>query len=139
MKNLIIVGLEENGESEYTASVINNFLTDNLHHTDIKIYKARWLEKFQKKTGPILVAFNSQSDRKAVLTHRTQLAGSNIYIIYNFDLTREQLKEQPKLKETRKQLIKLPDFIKVTIYQNKLHIDRQPISSDTLRTAGIQQ
>ena len=80
MKNLIIVGLEENGESEDTASVIN-FLTDNLHLTDIKIDKASRLGKFQKKTRPILVAFNSQSDRKAVLTHCTQLAGSNNYLI----------------------------------------------------------
>ena len=106
MKNLIIVGLEENGESEDTVSVINNFLTDNLHLTDIKIDKARRLGKFQKKIRPILVAFNSQSDRKAVLTHCTQLAGSII-----LDLTREQLKEQQKLREAEKQLMKLPNFI----------------------------
>ena len=43
MKNLINVGLEENGESEDTASVINNFLTDKLYLTEIRINKARWL------------------------------------------------------------------------------------------------
>ena len=88
------MGLEENGESKDTVSVINNFITDKLHLTDIRIDKARQLWKFQKKTRPILVAFNSQSDRKAVLIHYTKLAGSNIYI--NFDLTREQLKKNSK-------------------------------------------
>ena len=47
-------------------------------------------------------------DRKKVLTSRTKLSGSNIYI--NFDLTKEQIKQQHKLRGLRKQLTKLPDF-----------------------------
>ena len=139
MNNLIIVGLEETGESEDAVSVSNNFFSEKLDLTDIRIEKARRLGKSQSKTRPILVAFNSQLDRKKVLSNRSKLAGSNIYI--NFDLTRDQLKEQQKLREIRKQLIKLPEFKnkKITIYQNKLHVDRQPISPEILRAAGINQ
>ena len=71
------------------------------------------------------------------LTSRTKLSGSNI----NFDLTKEQIKEQHKLREIQKQLTKLPDFEnkKVAIYKNKLHVDHQPISADALKAAGINQ
>ena len=139
MNNLVLVGLEDKGDSEDTVSAVNNFLTGNLNLTDIKITKAKRLGKFQKKPRPVLVAFNSSSNRKTVLSHRTKLAGTNIYI--NFDLTREQIKEQQKLREIRKQLIKHPDFKdkKITIYQNKIHVNRQPISSDILSAAGINQ
>ena len=97
MKNLIGVGLKENGESEDTVLVINNFLIEKLNLPNIKVATVKRLGKSQKKARPILVAFDSYYDRKTVLSHCSKLAGLDIYI--NFDLTREQIKVQQKLRE----------------------------------------
>ena len=124
-----MLGLKDKGESEDTVSVTNNILMENLKLTDIEITKAKRLGKSQKKPRPILVSCDSPSNRKAVLSTNA------IYI--NF----EQINEQQRLKDTRKHLVNHPDFKnkKVIIYQNKIHVDCQPISSDSLRAAGINQ
>ena len=90
MKILIVVGLKENGESEDMISVINYLLTEKLEISNIKITEAKRLGKSKKKARPILVAFDSYFDRKMMLSHRSKLAGSDVYS--NFDLTTEKLK-----------------------------------------------
>ena len=64
MNNLIIVGLDENGEAEDTVSITNKFFSEKLDLTDTKTERARRLGKHQGKAGPILVTFNTQMDRK---------------------------------------------------------------------------
>ena len=79
INNLAIVGLEDKRDTKNTVSVINNFLVENLKLTDIRLKD--WV-KSKRNQG---VAFNSPSNKKAVLSYLTKLAGSDIYT--NLDLT----------------------------------------------------
>ena len=47
------------------------------------------------KHRPILVTFANPAERKQVLSNRSKLAGTKIYI--NFDLTKEQMNEEKDL------------------------------------------
>ena len=50
MNNLIIVGLDENGEAEDTISITNKFFSQNLDLTDTKIERARRLGKTSRES-----------------------------------------------------------------------------------------
>jgi len=139
MNNLVIVGLKEEDDNEDVVAVTSSIFASKLGLDNVAIAKAKRLGKSDNKKRPILVTFSTQSDRKEVLENRKKLAGSDIYI--NFDLTREQIKELQNLRKLRKKLLQHEAFKnkKITIYRNKLHTDRIPISAESLLEAGITE
>ena len=73
-----------------------------------------------------------------MLSNCSKLAGTQIYI--NFDLTKQQMNEEKQLREARRKLKQFEKFKnkQISIFHNKLYVDRSPITPDQLRAAGIE-
>ena len=90
--------LEYKTEQEKAPSIISNLLSSKLGLSNISSSQARRLGKHkeaQNKPRPILITLPKSHNRNSVVSNRSKLAGSNIYI--NFDLTKEQQVEEKRL------------------------------------------
>ena len=141
--NLVIIGLEESSVEDNPINVVKDFLNDKLNLTNISIVQARRLGKVKQSSNntkyrPVLVTFSNFAERKQVLSNCSKLAGTQIYI--NFDLTKQQMSEEKQLREARRKLKQLEKFKdkQISIFRNKLYVDRSPISPDQLQAAGIK-
>ena len=139
--NLVIIGLEESSVEDNPINVVKDFL-NKLNLTNISIAQARCLGKIKQSSNntkhrPVLVTFSNSAERKQVLSNHSKLAGTQIYI--NFDLTK-QMSEEKQLREARRKLKQLEKFKdkRISIFRNKLYVDRSPISPDQLQAAGIK-
>ena len=146
---MVVIGIEESldsEESETTLNVINEFLESKMKITSVKAVQARRLgrrnphqSQATPKSRPILAIFQNVNEKRAVIAKRAALAGTRVFL--KDDLTKEQLQAERQLLNTRKKLLQHPNFQgkKITVYRNKLWVNRAPISEDMLRTAGISQ
>ena len=140
--NLVLVGLDEKEGNEDTLTLVGEFLSTKMELTSVNITQARRLGRIARganKPRPILMTLGSQMDKATVTANRAKLSGTRVYI--NNDLTKEQRLAERKLRETKRKLSQHPDFKekKVTIFRNKVCVDRSPVSEETLRSAGISQ
>ena len=140
--NLVVVGLDEDEENEDTPTLLSEFLCTKMELTSVNITQARRLGKKARennKPRPILMTLGSHLDKTTVTANRAKLSGTRVYI--NNDLTKEQRQTERKLRETKKKLTQHPDFRgkKVSIFRNKLWVDRSLVTEETLRSAGISQ
>lgn len=131
-----MVGLEESEEHEYTQDVVHKFLEAKMGLNSVTVGQARRLGRKHipmSKSRPILVTFQSQTDRSLVLSKRSVLAGSKVFI--NNDLTKEQMLAEKQLREVKKKLLQHPEYQgkKISVYRNKVWVDRSPITEDMLR------
>lgn len=135
-RNLIIVGLDETDEpQENTPHLLNVFFKEKLNVENVNIVQARRLGRKQEassKPRPVHITFQSQNDRSLVLSNRSKLAGSKIFI--NYDLTKEQMLAEKHTRDLKKRLAKHPDYQgkRITISRNKILVDGIPVSDDTL-------
>jgi hypothetical protein len=121
--NIVITGLQEAQPNEDTSTIVSEFLNSKMGISTVKISHARRLGRRQQpshRSRPILASFHSYSDNSQVLSKRATLTGSKIFI--NHDLTKEQMEEEKRLRETKKN----PQFQgkKISIYRSKLWADR---------------
>ena len=141
-KNLVIVGIPEE-RNEVVQDVTNQFLNERLGlNCETSIIEVRRLGKKlpnRDRPRPILISLNSPVAKRSILAKRSSLAGSNVYI--NHDLTRDQMKLERELRETKKRLLQLPAYTgkKVYIYQGKLHMDHKPIPETDLHTVNTPE
>ena len=141
--NLVIVGLKESSTEEDSSTAVKDLLREKLDIANVSIIQARRLGKIQQtsnnnKHRPILVTFANPAERKQVLSNRSKLAGTKIYI--NFDLTKEQMNEEKRLREMRRKLKQLDEFKnkRIIIFRNQLYVNRSLITPDQLQAAGIE-
>ena len=141
--NLVIVGLKESSTEENSSTAVKDLLREKLDIASVSIIQARRLGKIQQtsnnnKHRPILVTFANPAERKQVLSNRSKLAGTKIYI--NFDLTKEQMNEEKRLREIRRKLKQLDEFKnkQITIFRNQLYVNRSLITPDQLQAAGTE-
>ena len=104
--NLVIIGLEESSVEDNPTNVVKDFLSNKLNLTNIFIAQARRLGKIKQSSNntkhrPVLVTFSNSAERKQVLSNRSKLAGTQIYI--NFDLTKQQMSEEKQLTVGRQE------------------------------------
>ena len=81
--NLIVSGISENSEQEETPLIISDLLSSKLGLSNISISQARRLGKHkeaQNKPRPILITLPKSHDRSSVISNRSKLAGSDIYV-----------------------------------------------------------
>ena len=137
------LGLEESSVEDNPINIVKDFLSDKLNLTNISIAQARRLGKVKQSSNntkhrPVLVTFSNSAERKQVLSNRSKLAGTQIYI--NFDLTKQQMNKEKQLREARRRLKQFEKFKdkQISIFHNKLYVDRSPITPDQLRAAGIE-
>ena len=130
-KNLDIVGIPEE-RNEVTQDITFKFLKERLDLncetsiTDVK----RLGKKFSNRSRPrpILISLNSPAAKKSILVKCSSLAGTNIYI--NHDLTKDQMKLERELRETKKKrLLQTLQYSgkKIYIYQAKLYVEHKPV------------
>ena len=101
--NLVFIGIQEAQLNEDTSTIVKEFLEFRMGITSVKIAQACRLGRRQpstQKSRPILATFHSQSNKSQVLSKRASLAGIKVFI--NNDLTKEQMQEEKRLRETKK-------------------------------------
>ena len=128
INNLVFIGLEEERDENTTETMVKDLLRSKMNLDNICLVKAHRIGKrrtvSQTKNRPILVTFQSKSDKGAVLLKQTSLAGTKIYI--NNDLTREQLQTEKQLRDRKKKMIKHPEF------KNKLYTVTKSVQTTLL-------
>ena len=135
-KNVVIMGLDEPVGEEIVNERVASLFAEKLGLSNISIASSKRLGKRSVPHGsrprPVLVALDSMSTKKQIMSNRVKLAGTKIYL--NNDLTKAQQEEEKKLRAMRKQLMELPDFRgkRITISSGKLFADRQPIDADLI-------
>ena len=135
-KNVVIMGLDEPEGEEIVNERVASLFAEKLGLSNISIPSSKRLGKRSVPHGtrprPVLVALDSTSTKKQIMSNRAKLAGTKIYL--NNDLTKAQQEEEKKLRATRKQLMELPDFRgkRITISSGKLFADRHPIDADLI-------
>ena len=135
-KNVVIMGLDEPVGEEVVNERVASLFAEKLGLSNISIASSKRLGKRSVPHGsrprPVLVALDSMSTKKQIMSNRVKLAGTKIYL--NNDLTKAQQEEEKKLRAMRKQLMELPDFRgkRITISSGKLFADRQPIDADLI-------
>ena len=136
VKNIIIVGLQEDQEKENIVEKVQCLFNNKLELEDIAIAKAKRLgqprQNLQHNPRAVLVQLESLREKRKVMQNRSKLSGSRIFI--NHDLTQEQQRTDKNLREVRNKLRKMPEYAEknITIYRGKLHVDRKPISDGVL-------
>ena len=135
-KNVVIMGLDEPVGEEIVNERVASLFAEKLGLSNISIASSKRLGKrsvpYGSRPRPVLVALDSMSTKKQIMSNRVKLAGTKIYL--NNDLTKAQQEEEKKLRAMRKQLMELPDFRgkRITISSGKLFADRQPIDADLI-------
>ena len=133
---MVIMGLDEPVGEEIVNERVASLFAEKLGLSNISIASSKRLGKRSVPHGsrprPVLVALDSMSTKKQIMSNRVKLAGTKIYL--NNDLTKAQQEEEKKLRAMRKQLMELPDFRgkRITISSGKLFADRQPIDADLI-------
>ena len=103
INKLVIVGLDVNLALEDTPDSVNRFLEAKLKLNSINFARARRLGDDAKFPRPILVTFLSHSDKKLLLSKRSLLAGSKVFI--NNDLTLHQRQAEKNLRDVKSKLL----------------------------------
>ena len=121
---MIIVGPNESEMN--TETTLMSFFEDKLNISPPPITYTKRLGRKNEESvysRPLLVAFKTLEDKKLVMKRKKILAGTRIYI--NNDLTKEQMAQERKLREKRRQLKSHPSFKEknIQIYKGELWVD----------------
>ena len=82
---------------------------------------------------------SSPAAKKSILAKCSSLAGTNIYI--NHDLTKDQMKLERELRETKKRLLQTLQYSgkKIYIYQGKLYVEHKPVQEADLILLNLSE
>ena len=138
-KNVVIIGLTEE-DSERTETLVSDLFENRLSLSNVSVHK---VTRLGKKNGerkspprPVLVTFESIEDKRKVLSAKSKLSGSKVFI--NNDMTKDQQNTERELRKKKQFLIKHPQYKtkRVTIYKGKLWADRIMVTDEDIHSAG---
>ena len=121
---MIIVGLNESEMN--TETMILSFFEEKLNISPPPLTYTKRLGRKNEESvyrRPLLVAFKTLEGKKLVMKRKKLLAGTSVYI--NNDLTKEQMAQERKLREKRRQIRSHLSFKekKIRIYKGELWAD----------------
>ena len=133
--NVVIFGLAESNTHSVSEEVSDLFNT-KLGQPDVHIASARRLGKLEQNRGkprPVLVSLVSSFDKATVMKNKKNLAGTKIFI--NNDLTKEQAREDKRLRDIKKRMMQDESYHgkKISIYKGKIYVNRQPADQTSLQ------
>ena len=137
-KNVVIIGLTEE-DSERTETLVSDLFENRLSLSNVSVHKVTRLGKKNgeiKSSRPVLVTFESIEDKRKVLSAKSKLSGSKVFI--NNDMTKDQQNIERELRKKKEFLIKHPQYKtkRVTIYKGKLWADRIMVTDEDIHSAG---
>ena len=137
-KNVVIIGLTEE-DSERTETLVSDLFENRLSLSNVSVHKVTRLGKKngeRKSPRPVLVTFESIEDKRKVLSAKSKLSGSKVFI--NNNMTKDQQNIERELRKKNQFLIKHPQYKtkRVTIYKGKLWADRIMVTDEDIHSAG---